>query len=134
MNEIILQKQVQDFVQHNLKSDVHKLALKGSPFKDINIQELIGQIEAKRKCEKKLPSWFHASNIYYPSKINIEQTSSEFTARHKSHLIKGESIIDLTGGFGVDDIRKAIKLIGPSCGPGFTCKSRPLLSSIRLAG
>ncbi|MEN8825291.1 MAG: class I SAM-dependent methyltransferase [Wenyingzhuangia sp.] len=104
MNEIILQKQVQDFVQHNLKSDVHKLALKGSPFKDINIQELIGQIEAKRKCEKKLPSWFHASNIYYPSKINIEQTSSEFTARHKSHLIKGESIIDLTGGFGVDDI------------------------------
>jgi hypothetical protein len=33
----------------------------------------------------------------------VEQTSSESTAQYKSGLIKGENLIDLTGGFGVDD-------------------------------
>jgi len=35
-------------------------------------------------------------------KLNIEQTSSEITAKYKSELIEGDSIIDITGGFGVD--------------------------------
>src|SRR5690606_21033095 len=34
--------------------------------------------------------------------LNIEQTSSELTAAYKSKLINGTSLIDLTGGFGVD--------------------------------
>ncbi len=86
----------------NLKEDPSKLILKGSSFLDITIQEIVEQIEAKKKCEKKLPTWFHAKNIYYPNKINIEQTSSEITAKYKASLISGNSIIDITGGFGVD--------------------------------
>ena len=41
-------------------------------------------------------------NIYYPNKLNIEQTSSEPTANYKATLLEGNSLIDLTGGFGVD--------------------------------
>lgn len=104
MNTNILQKEVQDFIHQNLLTDITKLVLKGSPFKDVSTQELVEQIEAKKKCEKKLPSWFNTANIYYPNKLNIEQTSSEATAAYKSTLIKGASIIDVTGGFGIDDI------------------------------
>lgn len=102
MNEHILHTHVQLFIQENLKTDVNKLILKGSPFKSISIQELANQIIAKQKSLKKLPTWFNCDNIYYPPKLSIEQTSSEVTASYKSKIIKGESIIDITGGFGVD--------------------------------
>ena len=102
MNKRILHKDVQDFIQENLKSDTTKLILKGSPFSDVSIQELATQIVSKQKCEKKLPTWFQTENIYYPPKLNIEQTSSEITANYKSNLVSGNSIIDITGGLGVD--------------------------------
>lgn len=102
MNRQILNKEVQDFINVHLKSDVTKLILKGSKFEAVSIQEIAEQILAKNSCEKKLPSWFNAENIYYPNKLNIEQTSSEITAQYKSKLVSGETLIDITGGFGVD--------------------------------
>lgn len=102
MNNNILTKKIQEFINSNLKSDLTKLILKGSPFENISIQEIAEQILAKSKCEKKLPTWFSCKNIYYPNKLNIEQTSSEVTAKYKSNLVSGNSIIDITGGFGVD--------------------------------
>ncbi|MDO9595442.1 MAG: class I SAM-dependent methyltransferase [Lutibacter sp.] len=102
MNHNILNKEVQDFINSNLKSDLTKLILKGSPFAYVSIQEIAEQILAKNSCEKKLPSWFNSENIYYPNKLNIEQTSSEISAKYKSDLVSGESLIDITGGFGVD--------------------------------
>lgn len=104
MNTSILKQEVQNFIQENLNTDITKLVLKGSPFEDVSTHELIEQLEAKKKCLKKLPSWFNTFNIYFPNKLNIEQTSSEATAAFKSSLISGNSIIDVTGGFGVDDI------------------------------
>ncbi|NLP56646.1 class I SAM-dependent methyltransferase [Lutibacter sp. B1] len=102
MNFEILNNEVQEFINSNLKSDITKLILKGSPFPSIKIQEIAEQILAKNKCKKKLPTWFNTSNIYYPNKLNIEQTSSEITAKYKSDLISGNNLIDITGGFGVD--------------------------------
>jgi 16S rRNA G966 N2-methylase RsmD len=102
LNLDILHTDVQQFISDNLKSDITKLILKGSPFKDVSIQELANQIIAKQKSEHKLTSWFQAKNMYYPPKVSIEQTSSEITANYKMHLVEGTSIIDITGGFGVD--------------------------------
>lgn len=102
MNERILHQDVQDYIDQHLKSNITQLVLKGSPFDDISIQELAHQIVSKQKCEKKLPSWFQTEGIYYPPKLNIEQTSSELTAEYKSNLVSGKHIIDITGGFGVD--------------------------------
>ncbi|OGS72679.1 MAG: SAM-dependent methyltransferase [Flavobacteria bacterium RIFCSPLOWO2_12_FULL_35_11] len=102
MNHHILNKEVQYFINAHLKSDITKLILKGSPFESVSIQEIAEQILAKNSCEKKLPSWFNAENIYYPNKLNIEQTSSEITSKYKSDLVSGETLIDITGGFGVD--------------------------------
>lgn len=102
MNLAILQKDVQQFIADNLKTDITKLILKGSPFSNITVQELANQIIAKEKSRLKLPTWSHTKQIYYPPKLSIEQTSSEVTANYKSKIISGESIIDITGGFGVD--------------------------------
>lgn len=102
MNKSILNTEIQEFISKNLNSDVASILLKGTPFSEIETKELIEQIEAKKRCEKKLPTWYNTENIYYPNKLNIEQTSSEITAEYKSRLMSGKSIIDLTGGFGVD--------------------------------
>lgn len=98
----MLHKDIQYFINENLNTDSVTLVLKGSPFETVTIQELLEQIESKSRCEKKLPTWFKTENIYYPNKLNIEQTSSEETATYKANLIEGNSLIDITGGFGVD--------------------------------
>ncbi len=102
MNIAVLHTAVQNFINEHLDANLNTLALKGTEFKQVSTQEIIEQIEAKNKCNKKLLSWFNATNIYYPNKVNIAQSSSELTAIYKSSLISGTSIIDLTGGFGVD--------------------------------
>lgn len=102
MNPSILNTDIQEFINTNLNSDVNILLLKGTNFPKVETKDIIEQIEAKKRSKLKLPSWFTAKNIFYPNKLNIEQTSSEITANYKSELLNGESIIDLTGGFGVD--------------------------------
>ncbi len=102
MNLHILNTEVQNFINQHINDDLAKLILKGSPFKEVSIQEIAQQIVGKQKSEKKLPTWYKNSKIIFPAKLNLEQTSSEITAKYKSELTKGKSIIDLTGGFGID--------------------------------
>ncbi|WP_443939581.1 hypothetical protein [Pedobacter sp. MW01-1-1] len=102
MNKHLLDKAVQAYLHLNLQADANQIALSKSAFKEVSSAELAGQITAKKKAEKKLPTWFHTENIYYPSPLSIEQTSSEITAKYKAKLALGDSLIDVTGGFGVD--------------------------------
>jgi len=102
LNKHLLNIVVQEFIDSNLNSDISSLLLKGIDFEGIYSKEIIEQIEAKKRSEKKLPTWFQSPNIYYPNKLNIEQTSSEITANYKASLVSGNLLIDLTGGFGVD--------------------------------
>ena len=102
MNKEILNTVNQRFINENINSDPASLLFRKNQDTSVDIKLLVEQIEARKKSEKKLPTWFNTQKIYYPNKINIEQTSSEITAQYKSELISGKSIIDLTGGFGVD--------------------------------
>lgn len=102
MNLSILNKEIQEFIANSLQANISKLALSKNPFPEVDWKEIINQIVSKNKSKSKLPSWFSSENIYYPPSISIEQTSSEITAKYKSDLIEGKTIIDLTGGFGVD--------------------------------
>lgn len=99
----ILNNEIQQFIDDNIGADISRLALQKNPFPDFNWTEILNQIGAKSKAKDKLPTWFHTSKIIYPSKISVEQTSSEKTALYKATLVSGENLIDLTGGFGVDD-------------------------------
>lgn len=104
MNKAILNPEVQRFIQVNLQEDLTKLILKGSPFKEVTVQEIATQISGLKRAEKKLPLWFKTKAIIFPLNLNLEQTSSEITANYKKNLLDGEVLVDLTGGFGIDDL------------------------------
>ncbi len=106
----LLSPEIQFFIHKNIDSTISKLALQKNPFPEVEWILILNQIEAKKKSKLKLPSWFATENIIYPSKISIEQTSSETTALYKSKIVSGTHLIDLTGGFGVDSFYFAKKI------------------------
>lgn len=125
MNPLILQPSVQDYISKNQQADVSKIALAKPIFEEISAAELAGQISAKKKSKTKLPTWYKQENIYYPVLLSIEQCSSEQTAAYKANLAKGERLIDLTAGFGVDSFFFAKK-----CKSVFSCEINRELATI----
>ena len=103
MSLALLNPEIQKFITANINANSTELAFQKNPFPNIDWKDIINQIVTKQKAKGKLPSWYTKENIIYPSKISLEQTSSEITAIYKSSLVFGDSLIDLTGGFGVDD-------------------------------
>lgn len=103
MYSAILNLQVQAFIDEHIGDDLTQLALRKNPFPDLAWPIVLNHIAAKTKAKDKLPTWFAAAGIIYPSKVSVEQTSSEKTAQYKASLLSGKNLIDLTGGFGVDD-------------------------------
>jgi hypothetical protein len=103
VNQKILDKEVQQFIRSNEKSDLSKVILKGSPFPGIDMTDLAQQIDSLARCKIKLPDWYNTPGIYFPPKISVEQSSSAHTAHYKASLISGNNLIDITGGMGVDD-------------------------------
>lgn len=101
----LLKPEVQKFIKAHEKDDIANLILKGSPFKNIDIQLIAQQIKGRQVAQKKLPHLYNTNNILYPPKLNLEQASSQETANYKSDIIdENSSVIDLTGGFGIDTL------------------------------
>ena len=121
----ILNSEIQEFIDRNIGVSITNLALQKNQFPKVEWISILNQIEAKSKAKDKLPHWFNTKNIIYPSKISIEQTSSEKTALYKSTIVSGSSLVDLTGGFGVDDyyFSKRVTIIAH-------CEINPELSAI----
>lgn len=101
MNTAILLLKIQTFIK-NYEGDTTKLALAGSPFTEVSVQELIQQIEGRKKAKNKLDFLLETDGVYFPPKLNLEQTSSQITASYKASLIENGSLADLTGGLGID--------------------------------
>lgn len=102
MNHSLLNPEVQAFINTSLTKNVSTLSLQKNPFPDLVYATIIQQIDSKQRCKTKLPTWFAGSNLLFPPKLSIEQTSSEVCAAYKASLVCGDTLIDLTGGFGVD--------------------------------
>lgn len=103
LENFLLHPDIQRFIVSSSGKDTTALALMKNPFPDADWKEILNQIAARSKAAAKLPTWYKTPGIIWPSKISVEQTSSEITAGYKSNLVSGNSLIDLTGGFGVDD-------------------------------
>lgn len=102
MHSAILAPEVQEFLQKNEHTSLSTFILKGSPFSEIRIQDLAQQLDGRRRVKDKLPLWHQTNGILFPPKINLEQTSSEATAQYKASLMEGKTLVDGTGGFGID--------------------------------
>lgn len=100
-----------NYVRQHADEDVRKLALQGMKDADVDLQMALQQIAGRQTARRKLPSWAAVDGVTYPPHLNMEQCSSEQTARYKAELVMGDrcwvladgvSFVDLTGGFGVD--------------------------------
>ncbi|MGE5499145.1 MAG: class I SAM-dependent methyltransferase [Syntrophothermus sp.] len=90
------------FLKLHGNEDARELAFRYNDRKDIPVRAISEQISCRKKGSKKLPSLTRAEILF--DKIALEQSSGEVTAKFKQTLISGNSLIDLTGGLGADDI------------------------------
>lgn len=115
----MINEATRQFIKVHREEDVRKLAL-GSHAEGVDLPLALQQIAGWQTARKKLPSWAAVDGIIYPPHLNMEQCSSEQTARYKGQRTKVEGqrskvegqrtkvegrkavFIDLTGGFGID--------------------------------
>lgn len=102
INTALLREEVQEYLLSHEHTPLPHFIFKGSPFQDLTIQELAQQLDGKRRIKTKLPLWHDTAGILFPPKLNLEQTSSAYTAGYKAQLASGKTLIDMTGGLGVD--------------------------------
>lgn len=91
-----------NFVKEHAADDVQRLALEVRKHPEVDAHFALDQIAGRQKSRTKLPSWAEVDALIFPPSVSMEQCSSEATASYKSSLVSGESLVDLTGGFGVD--------------------------------
>ena len=96
------------FIGEHREDDVRTLALQARRYPDVDMPWALGQIQGWQTARRKLPSWASMQGIIYPPHLSMEQCSSELTAQYKCGIVETmpvgshETLIDLTGGFGVD--------------------------------
>lgn len=91
-----------NFVREHAADDVQRLALEVRKYPEVDAHFALDQIAGRQKSRTKLPSWTKVDDLIFPPSVSMEQCSSESTAHYKSSLVSGETLVDLTGGFGVD--------------------------------
>jgi hypothetical protein len=94
-------KEIRAFIMALENEDPVKLALKLSKEKHPLAREIIAQVKGRQKAAKKIPSMLK-EGIIFPESVSLEQCSSDLTAEFKTELISGETVIDLSAGFGID--------------------------------
>lgn len=114
------------FIHQHAEDDVRKLALAAHKYPDVDMPFALQQITGRQTAQRKLPSWTSNDELLYPPHLSMEQCSSEQTAHYKAKLawqcvqsdfqnkveeqsstentalLKACSLVDLTGGLGVD--------------------------------
>ena len=90
------------FVQDHIQDDPALLLFRYQGKVPFDLKMAVQQISARQKASKKLPSWSSNPSLLFPASLALEQSSSEETAKFKSEGLEGKTMIDLTGGLGVD--------------------------------
>lgn len=97
-----MKEEVKAFINQHKSKSVAEVALLISNKPSLPKEFILNQINGLQKARKKFPFLEKFSTYNFPAAKAVEQSSSEQSARHKTKLIKGESMIDLSGGMGVD--------------------------------
>ena len=96
------------FVHEHREDDVRALALQARRHPGVDMAWALDQIQGWQTARRKLPSWAVIDDIIYPPHLSMEQCSSQQTALYKCGILDSlpngshETLVDLTGGFGVD--------------------------------
>lgn len=91
------------FIREHAEDDLHALLLNASRYRDVDVQEAVVQIKARKQIKAKLPKWYNDDRLVFSSSLAVEQCSSEITALYKQRLVQSDDwLCDLTGGLGID--------------------------------
>lgn len=126
------------FIMEHIKDDPNALRLKysgNSDKMDIPIDFALLQIEARRKTQKKLPTFLKNPYFIFPDSLAAEQSSNEAISRFHSSLLKsGATILDLTAGLGIDDMTFAMNGMTVTACEIDSTKSRALTHNVEILG
>ncbi len=94
------------FVEENINEDISKLRLKfHNKNTAFNLPLALIQIECRKKCVHKIPSFISNKLALFPDVVASEQASHEAVANYHSALAQGyERILDMTAGLGIDSM------------------------------
>jgi hypothetical protein len=101
-------QKIKVFVENNVQSDTHELALKNKELESGELKIALEQIESRQRIRTKLPMWYENYDLILPNSKYLEQSSSEKTAVFKSLIYQYKTSIDCTGGAGVDSTAIAL--------------------------
>ncbi|QTB90682.1 SAM-dependent methyltransferase [Bifidobacterium saguini] len=108
------------FIAEHRHEDVRELALHAKRGAEVDLPFALEQIAGWQRAQVKLPDWAACDGLIFPPQVPMEQCSSQFTAQYKARLaarllaetmhvspapssvLPSTSLVDLTGGFGVD--------------------------------
>ena len=90
------------FIEKHKNDSLMDVSLLLSKQPTLNKEFVLAQINGIQKAKHKIPEFHNTPGLIYPEKLSLEQCSSEKTGVYKSQLVKGKTLVDLTGGFGVD--------------------------------
>jgi hypothetical protein len=105
----LLSDDVQSFIKDHHSADPHQILLKHRSVSGLPVSVVVDQLIGRQKAKERFPTWHRQDTIVYPPALNIEQASSERAAcikveflQHKMGDLSSKTLVDLTGGFGVD--------------------------------
>ncbi len=95
------------FISANINSDPNALRLKylKAGTLGFDAEQAITQIECRQKCKSKLARLLAHEDFLFPSTLAAEQSTGELLAEYHASLVsEGCTLLDMTGGLGIDDI------------------------------
>ncbi|MCD8312939.1 MAG: class I SAM-dependent methyltransferase [Bacteroidales bacterium] len=96
------------FVIEHEGDDPAELVLRKGRWPDVDVELAAATVAGRRKMRAKAPSWYAVPSLVYPSRLCVEQCSSEAACGIKAEIVgnagagRGLRIADLTGGLGLD--------------------------------
>ncbi len=114
MIDALSQPEIQQFIFDHEKDDERRLVLQKKELFGVPTGLIADQLAGRRKAKEKLPQFYKTPGVIYPPGLNLEQSSSEQTGNYKAEIVTDfldkvhrKSVIDLTGGFGIDSFHFA---------------------------
>ena len=100
---------IETFIKKHINDNKNTLAfkLKANKQTNYNANLVLETLINYKKALYKVP--IYALNYCWLPTKSYEQCSSELTSFYKSSLYKGDKVLDLSGGLGIDDIAFAKK-------------------------
>ena len=100
--DVLENKEARTFIRQNIAADTSLLSLKYSSSVGANFTVWLQLIKLLAKAKFKLPL-FHEKLLALDQR-SYEQATSQLVAAYKSEFIIGDTLLDITGGLGVDSM------------------------------